>query len=360
MTALLLDAKSFNRRKFLALAGMAAAAPAAAAVLGPSRLIGARATTATSSPTFAPIPPSALGPALNADGYFVGAISDNLYWVTDSFYQAMFVTTRDGVVLVDAPPTIGHNLLRAIQAVTSANGMPGKVTHFVYSHSHADHVGASSLLGPDVVRIGQVENRRLLLRDNDPNRPAPTVTFEDKYVLEVGGEVLELAFHGPNATPDNIFIFAPRQQTLMVVDVLFPGWVPFKGLAIAQDIPGWVQAQDVAMGYPWTTLVGGHLGRLGTRDDGLTQIRYIDDLTASTKAAIASVDPSPFFSNLPNAWAVFKDYLDAVSAQAADPVISKYLGVLAAADVYTFLNAATMLDSLRVDTGDLGPFGDHP
>jgi hypothetical protein len=32
--------------------------------------------------------------------------------VTDSVYQAMFLTTREGVVLVDAPPTIGHNLLR--------------------------------------------------------------------------------------------------------------------------------------------------------------------------------------------------------------------------------------------------------
>jgi hypothetical protein len=117
----------------------------------------------------------------------------------------------------------------------------------------------------------------------------------------------------------------------------------------------------VAMSYPWTTLVGGHLGRLGTRADGLTQIQYIADLQASTRAAIASVDPTPFFQQYaPNAWAIFKAYLDAVSTQAAGPVTAKYTGVLAAADVYTFLNAAAMLDSLRVDTGDLGPFGDHP
>jgi len=357
MTAPFPDAKSMNRRRFLALAGMTAVVPAAGVVLGPSGLIGAHAAT---SPTYAPIPSSALGPALNADGYFVGAIAKNLYWVTDSFYQAMFVTTRDGVVLVDAPPTIGHNLLRAIAAVTSANGMPGTVTHLIYSHSHADHIGASSLFGSDVIRIGQVETRRLLLRDNDPKRPAPSVTFDDKYLLEVGGEVLELAFHGPNHTPDNIFIFAPRQQTLMVVDVLFPGWVPFKGLAVSQDIPGWVHAQDVAMDYPWQTLVGGHLGRLGTRQDGLTQVQYVADLTTSIKAALASVDPTPFFSFAPNAWAIFKGYLDAVSMQAAAPIIAKYTGVLAAADVYTFLNAASMLDSLRIDTGDLGPFGDHP
>src|SRR5260370_2122241 len=92
----------------------------------------------------------------------------------------MFLTTRDGVILVDAPPTIGHNLLRAIDAITSANGMPSTVTHMVYSHSHADHIGASSLFGGDVVRIGHVENLRLLLRDDHPNRPPPTITSQDR------------------------------------------------------------------------------------------------------------------------------------------------------------------------------------
>jgi glyoxylase-like metal-dependent hydrolase (beta-lactamase superfamily II) len=52
----------------------------------------------------------------------------------------MFLTTPEGVLLVDAPPTIGHNLLRAIESVTSRTGTPNEVTHLVYSHSHADRV----------------------------------------------------------------------------------------------------------------------------------------------------------------------------------------------------------------------------
>src|SRR5207245_11801825 len=124
----------------------------------------------------------------NADGYFVGQIDGNLYWVTDSVYQAMFLTTREGVVLVDAPPTIGHNLLRAIASVTHASGMPSNVTHLVYSHSHADHIGASSLFGTDVVRNGPRENRRLLLRDNDPNHPPPSMTIDARQVLAAGVE----------------------------------------------------------------------------------------------------------------------------------------------------------------------------
>ena len=127
-----------SRRGFLGRAALVAAAPAAAAILGPA-LIPASAAHADAAPagdlpSFAPVPPSAFGPALNADGYFVGPIKDNLYWVTDGFYQSMFLATTHGVVVVDAPPTIGHNLLRAIKQVTTETGTPSTVTHVVYSH----------------------------------------------------------------------------------------------------------------------------------------------------------------------------------------------------------------------------------
>ena len=352
-----------SRRAFLTAAGGAALAPAAAALLTASLSRTAHAAQPNDLPDYAPVPAEAFGPKLNADGYFVGQIDGNLYWVTDSTYQSMFLTTRQGVLLVDAPPTIGHNLLRAIASVTSRTGTPSKVTHLVYSHSHADHIGASSLFGPDVVRIGHRENRRLLLRANDPNRPPPTVTFDDRHVVEVGGERLELAFHGPNHTPDNIFVYAPRHNTLMLVDVVMPGWIPFKGLAVSQDIPGWIGAHDVALGYAWQTLVGGHLGRLGTRADAELQKQYLADLQASARATMASLDPTPFFQKYGptgNSWAIFNAYLDAASQQTAEPVVAKYLGKLAAADVFTFDNAYVVFESLRIDAGVLGPFGVHP
>src|SRR5213592_2257760 len=159
---------ALNRRSFLARSAAIAAVPAVAALAGGAL---AEPASADTLPDYAPIPPSALGPAVNAQGYYVGRVEKNLYWVTDSTYQAAFLTTRDGVVLFDAPPSIGHNLQRAIDEVASANGVSNKVTHIVYSHHHADHLGASSLFGRDVERIGHTENRRLLLRDNDPTRP---------------------------------------------------------------------------------------------------------------------------------------------------------------------------------------------
>ena len=307
------------------------------------------------------VPKESFGPKPNSDGYYVGTIAGNLHWVTDTLYQAMFLTTPNGVVLVDAPPTIGHNLQRAIDAVADELGLPSQVTHLVYSHFHADHIGAASLFGQDIERIAHSETLRLLQRAGDPNRPLPTTTFDDVHTVDVGGEKLQLAHQGPNHSPDNIFIFAPAQSTLMLVDVLFPGWVPFKSFAVSQDIPGWFRAHDQALEYPFETLVAGHVGRLGTREDVLVQRSYLGDLNEATRDAIASVDPSSIYQELaPNAWAIFKKYMDTVSERAAEPVVEKYENVLAGTDVYTFLHAAAMLDTLRLDAGDLGPFGVHP
>ena len=139
-------------------------------------------------PDYAPVPRASLGPAVNDQGYYVGRVERNLYWVTDGVYQSAFLTTADGVVLFDAPPSIGGNLRRAVDEITAANGVPGTVTHLVYSHHHADHAAAASLFGGDVVRVGHQETKRLLERDGDPARPAPEVTFTDRYTLEVGGE----------------------------------------------------------------------------------------------------------------------------------------------------------------------------
>src|SRR6266481_1384983 len=310
------------------------------------------ATGAADLPDYAPIPRSALGPALNEQGYFAGRVEKNLYWVTDGTYQAAFLTTREGVVLFDAPPSIGHNLQRAIDEVASANGVSNTVTHIVYSHHHADHLGASSLFGRDVVRVGHAETKVLLARDSDPARPVPDVTFETHRTLHVGGERIDLAWHGTNHTPDNIYIHFPDHGTLMLVDVILPGWVPYDSFNLNEDGPGSIAAPDTAMAYPWKHFIGGHMGRLGTRADMVLYQQYVNDIIDGVKKALGTVDPTPFFAKYRNnVWAAAQQYLAAVVAYASGPVIKKYLGVLAAADVYTASTTFAILESIRLDLG---------
>jgi glyoxylase-like metal-dependent hydrolase (beta-lactamase superfamily II) len=309
---------------------------------------------AADQPEYAPIPRSALGPALNDQRYYVGRVERNLYWVTDGVYQSAFLTTSDGVVVFDAPPSIGPNLRSAIDEIASANGVSNRVTHLVYSHHHADHAGAAALFGGDITRIGHEETRRLLERDDDPARPLPDVTFTDTYTLEVGGDRVELAWRGPNHTPDNIYIHFPGHDTLMFIDVVNAGWVPIYNVNLSEDVMGYIGSPAIALSYPWTHLISGHLGRLATRDDVAVHQQYIADIEASAREALASVNPLPFYIAAgENMWAGVKAHLDTVTERATAPVVAKYTGVLAAADIEEFTRTTTfqIMQSLRLDRG---------
>jgi len=253
---------------------------------------------------FDSVPAAAKGPAIPSIGYLVERLGEGLYQVTDGTYQAMFLTTGKGVIVADAPPTIGGNILRAIHEVASE-----PITHVIYSHAHADHIGAAVLYPHTAVRIAHEETARLLRAVPDPNRPAPTVAFKNRFQLSVGSQNLQLEYKGPNHTPGNIFIYAPKQKVLMFVDVIFPGWVPFEYLAISQNIPGWIRAHDQVLAYPFERIIAGHLTRLGTRQDAIIQHGYIRDLEAASREAIASVrfeEVVPRVKDPSNPWAIFR------------------------------------------------------
>jgi glyoxylase-like metal-dependent hydrolase (beta-lactamase superfamily II) len=306
----------------------------------------------TALPDYAPIPQSALGPTLNEQGYYVGRVERNLYWITDGGYQCAFLTTSDGVVLLDAPPTTGHNIQRAIDEIASANGVSNKVNYLIYSHHHADHVGAASLFDKNVTRIGHEETRRLLLRDNDPARPPNEETFQDTRTLEIGGARIDLAWHGANHTPDNIIIHLPDHDALMLIDIVNPGWAPVYLSNLTEDIPGYLEVPAKALAYSWKHFIAGHNGRLGTREDIALHQQYMADVAENSKKAIDTVDPTRYYVKYgENLWAAFKGNLDEMVAAAAAPVIEKYTGVLAGADVFTESTTFQVMQSIRLDLG---------
>ena len=295
---------------------------------------------------FAPIPDAAKGPAIPEAGYLVEEIQDGLYWVTDGSYQAMFLTTGEGVILVDAPPSLGPNLAQAISDVTDE-----PVTFFVYSHHHADHVGAAGQFAETATYVGHEATAELLTRSNDPNRPVPTITFADSYELSLGSQTVQLDYHGSNHEPGNIFIYAPQQKVLMVVDIVFPGWVPFVDLALAEDVPGFVAAHDQMLAYDFETFIGGHLTRLGTREDVEIAREFVLDVQANAAQALQTTDFMAIAQQVgfENQWALFDAYLDAVAHACAEATIPAWRDRLGGTDVFTEGHCWTMMESLRVD-----------
>jgi glyoxylase-like metal-dependent hydrolase (beta-lactamase superfamily II) len=197
----------------------------------------------------------------------------------------------------------------------------------------------------------EVLAKRLLARAADPNRPLPTVTFADRYTLRVGAQTLELSYHGNAHEPGNIFIHAPAQRVLMVVDVVFPGWMPWRRFALAQDVPGYFAQVEEIRRLDWDTLVSGHVGRTGTHTDVDLQAEFNSDLKQAAAAALASIDVGAVLNPLDksNPWALFDDYIDRVAGQCVDVMTPEWSSELAAFDVYIWDQCYAMEQSLRID-----------
>src|SRR5438105_4593781 len=217
----------------------------------------------------------------------------------------------------------------------SPNAAPNRRSFLARGAAIAAVPAVAALAGGALAEPASADTQRLLARDSDPARPVPDVTFETQRTLHVGGERIDLAWQGTNHTPDNIYIHFPDHDTLMLVDINLPGWVPYDSFNLTEDVPGSIAPPTTAMAYPWKHFIGGHMGRLGTRDDMVLYQQYVADLIENISKALVTVDPTPFFTRYGNnSWAAVKTYQAAQVAYASAPVIKKYTGVLAAADVH--------------------------
>jgi hypothetical protein len=153
-------------------------------------------------------------------------------------------------------------------------------------------------------------------------------------------------------------------DNLVPIDIVNPGWAPIYLSNLTEDIPGYVEAPKHALAYPWKHFIGGHNGRLGTRDYVTLHQQYMADIADNSRKAIDSIDPTPFFGKYgENVWAGLKGYLDEIARTAAAPVVEKYTGVLAAAAVFTESTTFQVMQSVgapvMADSVTRDQIGDH-
>jgi glyoxylase-like metal-dependent hydrolase (beta-lactamase superfamily II) len=213
-------------------------------------------------------------------GYFVDEIADGIYWLIGGNYQTMFITTGQGVIVIDAPQPIGNSYLAAIQAVTDE-----PITHVIYSHSHPDHVGGAGIFPPDIDYIAQQDTADIL-----SGVPDATITFDDSYTLTVGSQVLELAYIGTYHSAGDMVIYAPRQKVLMVVDLFHPGSAPFAGFGVTIDLGAHLQAHDLLINeYDFNVMIPGHTEILATKAHLEINRAFILSMQEIVQQAIESV-----------------------------------------------------------------------
>jgi len=285
-------------------------------------------------------------------GYFVQEIRGGLYWVTDGLYNTIFLVSSGGVIAVDPLPNLGERYLKAIGEVTDK-----PVTHVVYSHEHTDHIGAAYLFPKSAVYIAQKKTAEILERRRDSRRPAPTLTFDDTYTLTVGDQTLTLDYKGVNHEIGNIFIYAPKQKALMLVDVVYPGWMPYKNLGIAEDVSGYIQAHRDALRYNFDTFVGGHVDRLGARADVEMSLEFVNDLKNTVVAEVARLSFPTYLqqnSSPKHRWDRHNEYEMELVNTCYYQLFPRWNSRLRGTDTYLRDNCWEMLESLAVQfPGDI-------
>lgn len=275
-------------------------------------------------------------------GYFVTEISDGLYWLMDGTYQVMFLTTGEGVIVVDAPTSLGEKYLQAIAEVTNES-----VTHLIYSHTHTDHVGSAGMFSDVPVIIAQQQAAEHLTAKSDPNRPVPTVSFDETYTLEVGNQTLELYHIGNYHSKGDTIIYAPAQKVAMIVDYFHPGGAPFKNFGITQDMGVHIATFDVLLEMfdDDVIFVSGHETILGTKQHITEYKQFTNDVLNNAVTALGKVSFEEIAQQQgPDAdgYQMFDAYLDALAVSCAQDTIAQWDGKLHGLETFMEDNCLTM------------------
>jgi glyoxylase-like metal-dependent hydrolase (beta-lactamase superfamily II) len=264
---------------------------------------------------------SAVSPVVTPE-YTVDRLADGVYCFRAYFYANIFIVTSEGVIATDPiNPAVARLYRLAIQQVTRQ-----PVRYVIYSHDHTDHIAGGRVFR-DTARFVAHQNAvaRIRARHN-PEIVPPDIVFQDEYSLTLGGKLVRLIYFGSNHSDSNIGIFLPAERVLMLVDMVYPGSVPFRDLP-GTDIRKFLETLPRIQQLDFDTLVYGH-GPPGTKEWVQKYIAYFEDLSGElTKAMARGGFSGGAMPGAPrDARRALDLYIDGVTARAVEALRPKYGG----------------------------------
>lgn len=264
--------------------------------------------------------PALTSQAVSAHARYVEGLSALGTAANQNFISnAGYVTTRDGVVVIDAlgSPALAERLIAEIARQTGQ-----RVTHVIVTHYHADHIyGLQAFKAAGARIIAHQAAREYLHSDTarlrlEASRTelAPWVNAQTRLVeaddwldgprdLVIGGVTLQIRPVGPSHTPEDLVVYLPQDKVLFAGDLVFRARVPFVGQA---DSRQWITALDQLLAFDAAVIVPGH-GPLSTqaRQDMQLTRDYLTHLRSVMGEAARNLDP---FEDAYNAadWSAFE------------------------------------------------------
>ena len=185
------------------------------------------------------------------------------------------LVTSEGVVLVDDKFEIDfNNILAQLKTVTNQ-----PVKYVINTHHHGDHSGGNAKF--QAMNVHVVANEKAWQNMADARQPGqPTITFDDRAYMHVGGKRIELYYFGRAHTNGDTFVYFPEHRTLAAGDAFTfgdatPQLIDYAGGGSAKE---WTKTLDGALQLDFDTVVPGH-GNVTTK----AEMRRFRDTTMTVR-----------------------------------------------------------------------------
>ena len=238
-------------------------------------------------------------PAKVADGVWsaIGATAPPSYFNSGHNNNLSFIITKEGVVVVNAGDNylLAQSLHREIKKMTD---LPVKYVILENGQGHAmlgsnywQQQGAKVVAHVDTAREIEEYGHDVLARMRAGRRDkamgteltTPDITFEDEYVIELGGERIVAHNLGPAHSPGDIVIWLPGKKLVISGDVAFHERL----LPVFEhtDTDGWIETWDKFLALDADIVIPGH----GQATDYAEVTKYTRDYLVFMRDKIAAI-----------------------------------------------------------------------
>ena len=287
-----------------------------------------------------------------AKGYLVKEVKPDVYVITEGAYQSMFVTTGQGVIVFDAPPSFSAHIRQAIAETTKE-----PIRKLIYSHAHVDHISGSEVFKdiPNLEIIAEKGVADFLKEMKDPRRLLPTKTFVGHTEIKFGTADIQLTGKKYHSNEGDLFVYLPNKKVMMAIDSMAPGYTPFLNFDLSTDMHEYLKVFDELLAFDFDVLITGHLTSLGTRQDVIDTKAYTMDVYDTVKRIHNSADQNKMAGEIvgkfgaDNKFLIFKQIVDPLVEQSYQEIKGRWLGKLGAVDIYGRSHCLTMLIYVRWD-----------
>jgi cyclase len=214
-------------------------------------------------------------------------VSGDVYCLYGAGGNIGILKGEDGLLVVDASYARTANDVKNEIAKFS----PLTIKYLILTHYHGDHTGGSPIIGRDAQIISQENCKASMMRNLKPEQTPesigiPQKTYEKNMTLNIGDEMVKLAYFGPGHTSGDTVVIFEKAKVIHAGDLFFQGMPPYIDVGDGSDTNNWISViEQLSEKYPDYQVIPGH-GRVTNMNEYLKFAGYLKGLREAVADAI--------------------------------------------------------------------------